>query len=515
MKRDYSEYELSEYEKYRCLRSDSKYAKLSFYQNTARFDSESKKIFIRVDPVNEYVYRMEDIEEDERRHNNGCLRPRYTSEEDKTEFDKMRKEDLAENERDFQALCSRYDIDRTNFDMHVEYFYSEHPEEEEEPLNNVLGGSYIHIPYGEGILDFIYADFKPAYEEALRLPLLLKQFGEFLKREEPESFSEDDESQTESRPEKVYNRTQDIVEEYNRYASTVRYVKDISYTSLYTAICPPVFSSDYDTLPALRWYYHYLITLQNEYLELLEFCFDEEFYPEVLGHLHPAERYYLYRNLNNQPEHLRREELFSLEMNIMSGREMPYGLAKEDLIARLNKPIVMSEHHVEFAKRYGADIKDLEFCLRYPHFLNIQYEFCSVADILELEFSKILEQNIRFRKCKRCGKYFIMKGNYDTRYCERIAPGEKRKCQDLAAQENYKKKNAGNESLQIYSKYYKRYAARVRVGQIKEADFKMWKYAALTKRDECADGSITVDEFIEWMEASFPNRKKKGNEDKG
>lgn len=128
---------------------------------------------------------------------------------------------------------------------------------------------------------------------------------------------------------------------------------------------------------------------------------------------------------------------------------------------------------------------------------------------MELEFSKILEQNIRFRKCKRCGKYFIMKGNYDTRYCDRIAPGERRKCQDIAAQENYKQKNAGNEALPIYSKYYKRYAARVRVNQIKEADFKKWKYAALTKRDECSDGKITTEEFIEWLDASFPNRKKK------
>ncbi len=57
-------------------------------------------------------------------------------------------------------------------------------------------------------------------------------------------------------------------------------------------------------------------------------------------------------------------------------------------------------------------------------------------------------------------------------------------------------------------KYYKRYAARVRVRQIKEPDFKKWKYQAMTKRDECTDGKITLSEFEEWMEDSFPNRKK-------
>ena len=121
----------------------------------------------------------------------------------------------------------------------------------------------------------------------------------------------------------------------------------------------------------------------------------------------------------------------------------------------------------------------------------------------------MLEANVRFRKCKRCGKYFIMKGNYDTNYCERVAEGETRNCQELAAAENYKAKIAGDKAIPIYNKYYKRYAARVRVKQIREADFKKWKYQAITLRNECSAGKITVEEYIQWMEDSFPNRKPK------
>lgn len=121
----------------------------------------------------------------------------------------------------------------------------------------------------------------------------------------------------------------------------------------------------------------------------------------------------------------------------------------------------------------------------------------------------MLEIDMRFRKCKRCGKYFIMKGNYDTKYCNRIADGETRSCQELAAQENYKQKVADNAALPIYNKYYKRYAARVNVRQIKEDEFKKWKYAALIKRDECSDGLITPQEFTDWLEQCFPNRKRK------
>ncbi|MBQ2062566.1 MAG: hypothetical protein II458_07810 [Oscillospiraceae bacterium] len=42
----------------------------------------------------------------------------------------------------------------------------------------------------------------------------------------------------------------------------------------------------------------------------------------------------------------------------------------------------------------------------------------------------------------------------------------------------------------------------------KETDFKKWKYQALIKRDECADGKISVEEYDAWLEASFPNRRK-------
>ena len=508
MKKDYSEYKLNEYEKYRYLRSGNQYARFDYFVNSASFNPDSKTIFIRVDESNEYVRRAEDIADDENFQTNGNPRPRYRNQQEAEESEEVRKEGLAENEKDFAVLSSRYDIDRSVFDMHAEYFYRDHPEEKEEPLNNVLSGSYIRIPYGEGILDFIYADFKPAYQQAIMLPQLFSQFSKLLQEEPDEPVSEKKPNRN-SESEKIYSQTQDIVQAYFRYESTVHHIKDISYTSLYTAICPPVFVSGHDTVNGLKWYYNYLATLQKEYLELLEFCFDEEFYPEVLGHLHSAERYDLYRHLHKQPSYISREETFEMNPDLMSGHEIPYGLNAAGMINRLNTKIPDDDIHREFAKQYGLTTDALDFYLRYPRFLNIRYEFRSVADILELEFSKILEQNIRFRKCKRCGKYFIMKGNYDTRYCDRIALGEKRKCQDIAAQENYKLKNAGNEALPIYSKYYKRYAARVRVNQIKEADFKKWKYAALTKRDECSDGKITTEEFIQWLEESFPNRKKK------
>lgn len=133
----------------------------------------------------------------------------------------------------------------------------------------------------------------------------------------------------------------------------------------------------------------------------------------------------------------------------------------------------------------------------------------SIEQQIEFELMQLLKSDIGMRKCKRCGKYFIMKGNYDTNYCDRIVEGETRNCQELAAQENYKKKMADNAAIPLYQKYYKRYAARVRVRQIKEPDFKKWKYQAMTKRDECSDGKIALVEFEERLEVAFRIETKK------
>ena len=126
----------------------------------------------------------------------------------------------------------------------------------------------------------------------------------------------------------------------------------------------------------------------------------------------------------------------------------------------------------------------------------------------QAEFTKMLDLNLRYTKWKRCGRYFPLKGNREAKYCEYIAEDETKTCRELAIQENYKAKTADKPEMKIYSKYYKRYSARVKTGQITEEKFREWKYTAITKRDECTDGKISVDELEAWMEESFTHRKK-------
>lgn len=249
--------------------------------------------------------------------------------------------------------------------------------------------------------------------------------------------------------------------------------------------------------------------MQQEYLELIEFCFDENFYPGALGNLYPSERFVLYRRYKDLPTISNRKETVTFSSRQMGGGAMPYGLSVEELKKRFANRIVQNEDHTALAEKLGISAEELVIQTQLPHFMSIQYNFSTIAEILELEFTKMLEQNIRFRKCKRCGKYFIMKGNYDTNYCDRVAEGETRNCQEIAAAEKYKAKVADNKAIPVYNKYYKRYAARVKARQIKEADFKKWKYRAISMRDDCSAGKVTLEAYIQWMEDSFSNRKPK------
>ena len=312
-----------------------------------------------------------------------------------------------------------------------------------------------------------------------------------------------------SHTEKIYSSDYSVAKDYLRYQDTCATTKDIIYESLYTAICPPVFPAENETVASLNRYATYIKTLQKLYLEMIEFCFDEDFFPEVLGGLYPHERYRVFNSIKDLSGESKRKEVFSSFSTMMSGNTMPYGMDPMEVATRMCSQPQITPQFEEFAKKYDLEIDRVAFLSKVPSFICVQYSFSTLAEILELEFTKMLEFNVRFRKCKRCGKYFIMKGNYDTNYCDRIEDGETRTCKEIAAQENYKAKIADNKAIPIYNKYYKRYSARVKVRQIKEADFKKWKYQAMSKRDECTDGIITPEEFTEWMENSFPNRKPK------
>lgn len=475
MSKDYSEYQLDKIEKKSILRHGNKNISFDYFCNNVWYGKDNKFFIITVDESKELYYMQELINDIE-------------GEPDDVEYnedDYKSKQDL------YECFCNKYNVVR------------EKEFEQEAPLYNVLSGSMIKFNIGEGILDFLYADFDTPFEKEYSFFKALSVMGERYRKENGVEIKE-------ASPTKIHNHTEAIVQEFYEYTSTTVYAESVAKQSLYTAICPPVFRDQVDDkLKSLVWYYNYLKQLQQEYKDLIEFCFDDEYYPDVLGNLLPSERYRAYCSLNNISSSATRKETFTMSVSKRQGKEMPFGMTTEQLCQRFADRPNVTEQHKELAEKFNMDAEDFAYRVTMPSFININYEVGSVMEMLELEFTKMLELNIRFRKCKRCGRYFIMKGNYDTNYCDRIAEGETKNCQDIMAMENYKKKMADNAAITIYNKYYKRYFARVKAHTILEDDFKKWKYEAIVKRDQCFDGKITNEEFTAWLDSCFPNRKRK------
>lgn len=495
MKKDYSEYKHTDYEKYNIPRQSNSYVYYDFFINFASFDPDSKLFSIKVDRVNEDLSMKDAIDEfEEFERSLREVRPDILSNEDIADYEQSRVEGLEKNKALREHFSAKYNIDWDESDKYFQDLMDEYEIKKEEPLHNVLSGAVIDLQIGEGILDFIYADFKTPFNESYGF---VSAFDNFIKNSEEKRRFEINE-----KPEKIYNCNQENVEMFFRYTDSKLFIENIANASLYSAICPPVFLKENLPVEGLKWYYNYLVTLQNEYKELIEFCFDEDFYPEVMEKIKPAERYYLYKIIHNQPLTIQREEYFSYSRSNPNGKILPIHLSHEDFLSRFMNEYEPTEKHKEFQKKYSLSDAEMEVFCRFPISPNTSYKFRNIRKALELEFTKMLEQDIRLRKCKRCGKYFIMKGNYNTNYCDRIAEGETRNCQDIIAFENYKKKTADNAAIKIYNKYYKRYSARVKAHTILEKDFKKWKYEAMTKRNECMDGKLTEEDFINWMNSS-------------
>ncbi|MBQ6670126.1 MAG: hypothetical protein IJM80_00680 [Firmicutes bacterium] len=514
-KKDYSEFEQTEYDKYRSIRSNKRNFQLNFFCNNVLFENKGR-FTIDVDPFHEYfamydelvAYEKECAEREDRPACNVYLF------EDSVLGEHARRELKEYNSQIIEIFKDRlgYSDSEEQKITGMQAGISPDQEMDEEPLNNVFSGTNITLNLGEGILDFVYADFITSVADCLSY----YTYWEQLKDRSEKNGARVDQILaefylTEPEPEnnKVYNHLQLEVETYNDYCRTFDEIRDIAYASFYSAIFPPVFIDiKRNAKKQIELYYYYLTALQKEYLEILEFCFDEDYFPQVLGECSPGERYAAYRYIHALPTSIHRNERLRMDGNIddYESGGMDFSQYAKKVAANINKDVSIFS---DFAKRYSISESEARMIFVRPRHIYIDYEVRTVADMLELELSKMIEENIHFRKCKRCGKYFIVKGNYNTNYCSRITDGESRTCQELAAMETYKKKVADVPAMTLYQRYYKRYKARERVNQIKKDDFNKWKYKAMDKREACINGRITPEEFEEWLEGCFPNRVKK------
>ena len=116
MKKDYSEYQLSNYDRYRILRSNRKNVTLDYFVNTVRFYPEDRSFIIRVDRGNEYHMMQEFLDEyddDEQKRRGERLKP--PSKEDEQEYCELRESELVENQQYRSAMKQKYKVDFNSY----------------------------------------------------------------------------------------------------------------------------------------------------------------------------------------------------------------------------------------------------------------------------------------------------------------------------------------------------------------------------------------------------------------
>ena len=123
----------------------------------------------------------------------------------------------------------------------------------------------------------------------------------------------------------------------------------------------------------------------------------------------------------------------------------------------------------------------------------------TLEDLLKYEVYGMTMAEKRIKRCKNCGQYFVV-GKSNVEYCDRIAAGETKPCNEIGKSRTYEQKIAkGGTAMALYRKAYKTHFARIRSGNMTREQFEQWKDEATAKRIDVENGELNLDEYASWL----------------
>ncbi len=281
--------------------------------------------------------------------------------------------------------------------------------------------------------------------------------------------------------------------------------------SHYTRAFPPSFTEV--CAQGAQDYFAYLLELQQEYKELVAACFAETPYDAEIKEFTAATRFYFYCMMQNTglfhslTYHYtcRRVAKCVGEKNGCAfttdvTESLPAARYKKYLETLEDMQNVGRTAPNRFEQAYDLPVTFTELNIALPAILDVEYELSRLDEALVLEFEQMLRMNLRMKRCKNCGRYFVLKGNYPTDYCDKIPQGESKSCQTIAATGKYAQKLNECPPLAIYNKEYKRLHGRMSSGKITHEQFNTWKSKAKLLRDQCAQGLVSEEDFRAWLD---------------
>lgn len=122
-------------------------------------------------------------------------------------------------------------------------------------------------------------------------------------------------------------------------------------------------------------------------------------------------------------------------------------------------------------------------------------------DLVHFTMYQYIQQNLRFRVCKYCERYFGVTGGNNLDYCDRLIEGSTKTCKENGALRVYEKRKLGDPAMREYKRSYKAHNARIRYGLMTREEFSAWSEEAREKRDKCVAGKLSLKEFVEWLDS--------------
>lgn len=133
----------------------------------------------------------------------------------------------------------------------------------------------------------------------------------------------------------------------------------------------------------------------------------------------------------------------------------------------------------------------------------------SFKSIIDLEFDKMIEQEIHFQKCEKCGKYFFKEQNYSGRYCNRVNTSGltcREQTGDIKSVEEIMSEALEDRCAKLYE------SLENKVGEaFEEHEFKEWsQYLVNMKENVQKEYSTTQDleDFLDYSEKMCSEVKK-------
>ncbi len=123
----------------------------------------------------------------------------------------------------------------------------------------------------------------------------------------------------------------------------------------------------------------------------------------------------------------------------------------------------------------------------------------SLSDLVEFSLRECVKREQRMRICSYCGKYFAIPRRNTAEFCNLTVDENGHTCREVGAVKRWAEKKNSDDLFREYRREYKKRFNWIKAGKINPGAFYAWSATAKGKRDECAAGKMSFDEFKKWL----------------